>query len=155
MKEVEMFVKLLMPDTTAITTFHTLENMGFKSLKKLERLDYYKFSVEDNVNLEEFKNKISKVDVLVNANKHKASFVLPEAKNDMFKVVTQSIENDAEGLLGVLRNRLNFKDVAKMEKGVLWVFTIKNDSKEESSKKAEEMTKSLLINRHYQKYRMV
>src|SRR3989338_11103543 len=101
MKEAEMFVKLLVPDTAAITAFHTLEGMGFKSLKKLERLDYCKFFIEDNANPDEFKSSISKADVLVNTNKHRPFFAL-EAKYSV-KVLVQSIENDAEGILSVLR----------------------------------------------------
>ena len=31
--EIEMTVELLVPDTTALTTFHTLGKMGFSRLK--------------------------------------------------------------------------------------------------------------------------
>ena len=46
MNQAELLVKLKIPDTTAITAFHTLERMGFSTVKSLERMDYYLFSFD-------------------------------------------------------------------------------------------------------------
>ena len=40
----ELFVGLKIPDTTAITAFHTIERMGYK-IKNLKRNIYYKFDI--------------------------------------------------------------------------------------------------------------
>ena len=69
-----MVVSLKMPDTTAITALQTLQKLGFNKIKNVKRADYYKFLIEGDE--EQFKNKISKVDILVNANKHAFQFKL-------------------------------------------------------------------------------
>jgi phosphoribosylformylglycinamidine (FGAM) synthase PurS component len=153
MKTITMYVKLLMPDTTALTTFHTLEGMGHSALKKLERFDYYSFVLDDSGDAAAFQKAIQKVDILVNANKHKAFFSLEGLKGskEAVKVLTQSIDNDADCFLSILKNRLHFKDIKSMEKGTLWLFTLKNGGKEQ----AEAMTQGLLVNKHYQKYQLL
>lgn len=136
MGKVELFVKLVIPDTTAITAFHTLERMGFK-LDKLERYDYYSFEVDpDN-----FFDTIKKVDVVVNANKHKASDSLE--KCDCTDILVQDLEQ-GNGLLNVLRDRLGLTQIKSMEKGVLWrVYADKDTS--------IKIAKELLYNENYQK----
>ena len=62
----ELYVKLLIPDTTAITAFQTLKRMGYETLKSLTRSDYYRFESEEDI-----KEKITTCDILVNVNKHK------------------------------------------------------------------------------------
>ena len=132
-----MFVELLIPDTTAITTFKTLKEMGFE-IEGLKRYDYYNFEHEN----ENFFERISKVDVLVNANKHKAVDTL---ETEDVKVIVKDIPNPGEGLLGLL-SRLGFEKISKVEKGVCWVLKLSN--KED----AEKIVKDLLANEHYQEY---
>ncbi|MFH0868289.1 MAG: hypothetical protein V1831_03170 [Candidatus Woesearchaeota archaeon] len=154
MKQVELFVKLLIPDNVAITALHALERMGYKSLKKIERMDYYKFEVEKDD--AKFAEEIKKVDILVNANKHKAFNKLEDEKHDFFKVnvLVQSIEDDCQDLLSTLRDRLHFKNIRKMEQGVFWTLYLDVKSQREANKLAEKITKDLLMNEHYQKYRI-
>lgn len=140
--EIEMFVKLAIPDTTAITSFHTLERMGY-SIQKLQRQDYYKFHFKGDI--EKFKNEISKVDILVNANKHRFSF---SSKEDGVKILIKDIGDGAGGILSVLRNRLGFKNIEKMERGTLWVL-------DTDEKTAKEIAEKLLYNRHYQKMEII
>ena len=71
-KTIELAVNLKMPDTTAITALQTLQKLGFKKIKNVKRYFYYKFTIDGNE--EDFKSKISKVDILVNANKHFFAF---------------------------------------------------------------------------------
>ena len=68
MKEMELFVKLLVPDNTCLTAFHTLEKLGYKELQSMEREDYYNFSVDQTI--DEFTKDIANVDILINSNKH-------------------------------------------------------------------------------------
>ena len=83
-KTVEMVVTLKVPDTTAITALQTLQKLGFNKIKDLKRYFYYKFDVDGNE--EPFKNKISKVDILVNANKHAFDFGIK--KDNYIKIKT-------------------------------------------------------------------
>ena len=41
MNEIELIVGLKIPDTTAITAFHTLEKLGYNRLIKLKREDLF------------------------------------------------------------------------------------------------------------------
>ncbi len=145
MPTAELFVSLKVPDNTARTAFHTLERMGYNKLKKVERQDYYKFQFSGNIR--SFQEKISKVDILVNANKHQYSFNLERSKN--VNVLVQNLDSE-KGLLSTLKTRLGFKNIKKVEKGVLWILSI-NADKDEAKNTAEQIAKDLLMNENYQK----
>ena len=146
-KTIEMIVGLKVPDTTAITALQTLQKIGFDEIKDVKRADYYKFLTEDNE--EQFKNKISKVDILVNANKHAFDFSIKKDNN--VKILVKNINEDGNGILFTLKNRLGFKNIKKAEKAVLWSLFI--DADENKAKNiAEKAAKELLVNEHYQEY---
>lgn len=147
LKTVEMVVSLKMPDTTAITALQTLQKIGFEKIKDTKRADYYKFLVEGNA--EQFKNKICKVDILVNANKHSYNFSI--SKDNNTKILIKNINDDGSGILSTLKNRLGFKNIKKVEKGVLWSLAINADEKE-AKKIAGKAATELLVNEHYQEY---
>lgn len=150
--KVELLVELLIPDTTAITAFHTLERTGFKELKELKRADYYLFDVEGDFS--DFSEKIKNVDILVNANKHKALVKKADDKfeNGKTRVIIKNVDNPGEGVLSTLKNRLGLKNIASLEKGVMWIMDIDAEDKE---KIAEKITKELLMNEHYQDFKIV
>ena len=153
MPTTELFVSLKVPDNTSITAFHTLERMGYNKLKKVERQNYYKFEFSGNI--KDFQNKISKVDALVNANKHKYSFDLEKNKENYEKInILVQNSDDEKDLLLILKNRLGFKNIKKAEKGVLWSLSIDADEKE-AENIAIEITKNLLMNENYQKFKVV
>ena len=155
MASVEMFVSLKVPDNVAITAFNTLKRMDYK-IKELERADYYKFDADGNV--EDFKKKISNVDILVNSNKNKYAFTIEdnnENQNNNYKkinMLVQDLDNGA-GLLSTLKERLGFTNIKKVEKGVLW--TMYFDKKVNAKKIAEDITKNLLMNENYQEYKVL
>lgn len=142
-----MIVSLKVPDTTAITTLQTLQKLRFNKIKDVKRADYYKFLVEGDE--KKFKEKISKVDILVNANKHSFEFSI---KNDgAIKLLVKNINDDGSGILSTLKNRLEFKNIKKAEKAILWSLMIDAEEKE-AGKIAEKAAKDLLVNEHYQEY---
>lgn len=147
MPAIEMFVSLKVPDNVAITAFNAIKTIGFKKLKKLERSDYYKFEINDDVT--GFKEKISNVDILVNANKHKHNF---ELNNEKINILIQDIGNGT-ALLSTLRERLGFDNIKKLERGILW--TMHFDKKANAKKTAVDIAKSLLMNENYQKYKLI
>jgi hypothetical protein len=130
--------------------------MDYKKLKKLERSDYYKFDVKDNI--EEFKKQISNTDILINSNKNKFSFSIDDNNKDNIKkykkinVLVQELNGD-NGLLSTLKERLGFENIKKLEKGILW--TMYFDKKTNAKKIAVDITKNLLMNENYQKYKIL
>jgi len=130
--------------------------MGYKKLKKLERKGYYKFDFFGDI--KKFQSEISKVDILINANKHQFSFNLEKNNNNKnnikkINILVQDLD-DGKGLLSTLKNRLGFKNMKNAEKGVLWALSI--DADEENAKNtAIEIAKSLLMNENYQKFRIL
>ena len=149
----ELFISLKVPDNVAITAFHTLERMGYSQLKRLERKEYYQF--EFSGDKKSFEREISCVDILVNANKHKFSFSLDNSiKNNENRVnVLVQGSGDGSGLLKTLKERLGFKGIKKMEKGILW--TMYFNSIIDAEEIAIGIAKSLLMNENYQKYRIL
>ncbi|MBW2977150.1 hypothetical protein KY347_06935 [Candidatus Woesearchaeota archaeon] len=153
MANVEMAVSLKIPDNVAITAFNTLKRIGYNKLKQLERADYYRFDVEGNA--EKFKKEISNTDILVNANKNKFSFSIGSDNGKKIKKINVLVQNldNASGLLSTLRERLGFKEIKKLEKGVLWIMQF--DEKADAENIAVAITKSLLMNENYQEYKVM
>ena len=149
-KTIELIVSLKVPDTTAITALQTLQKIGFNRIKNIKRDDYYKFLIENDEN--NFKNKICKVDILVNANKHSYAFSIKKENN--VKILVKNINDDGSGILSTLKNRLGFKNIKKVEKGTLWSLTIDADENE-AKKIAEKAAKELLVNENYQMYEIL
>ncbi len=139
MSKVELFVGLKIPDTTAITTLHTIEKMGF-SVNKVKREIYYRFNIDGDA--EKFAKKIGKVDVLVNANKNTFSNKL-EKEEGAFYVLVKDSDDNCEGLLKTL-HKLGFSEIKGMEKGVLWVLYV------DSLEIVKEIAEKLLYNENYQ-----
>ena len=163
MANVEMVVSLKVPDNVAITAFNTLKRMGYNDLIELGRSDYYKFEIAGN-DAEKFKKEISNVDILVNANKHKFLFSIEKNRdndknnqknkegNAKINVLVQDLGNE-NGLLQILKERLGFNNIKKIEKGVLWKMHF--DKNTNAGKVAADITKNLLMNENYQKYKLV
>lgn len=149
-KTIEMVVSLKVPDTTAITALQTLQKIGFNKIKEVKREDYYKFEVEGDE--EKFKNQISKVDILVNANKHLYDFSIK--KDASVKILVKNIDDDGSGVLSTLKNRLGFKSIKKVEKATLWGLTVDADEKE-ARNIAAKSAKELLVNENYQEYNLL
>ena len=146
-KTIEMVVSLKVPDTTAITALQTLQKLGFRKIKDVKRHFYYKFVIDGNE--EDFKAKISKVDILVNANKHSFDFEIK--KDDYVKIMIKNTDDDGSGLLSTLKNRLGFGNIKKIESGVVYGLRIDSDAGE-AKKVAERAAKDLLANENYQEY---
>jgi len=152
MATAELFVGLKVPDNVALTAFHTLHSMGYNSLKNLERQDYYKF--EFSGDKKAFEKKISQVDILINANKHKFSFSSEDnGKNSgRISILVQNLGTDSR-LLRTLKERLGFKNLKSAERGVLW--TMHFDGHANSEDTAVEIAKGLLMNENYQTFKVL
>jgi len=149
-KTVEMVVGLKVPDNTAITTLQTLQKIGFAKIRDAKRADYYKFLIEGDE--EKFKSEISKVDILVNANKHFFDFEIQ--KDASVKILVKNINDNGSGISSILKNRLGFKNIKKVEKGTLWSLEIDADEKT-ARQIAEKAAKELLVNENYQEFKIL
>ena len=149
-KTIEMIVSLKMPDTTALTALQTLQKIGFNKISGVKKSDYYKFAFEGDE--EQFKSKISKVDILANANKHSLEFEIK--KNADVKILVKNINDDGSAILSTLKKRLGFKNIKKAERAVLWNLTIDAGQKE-ARKIAENAAKDLLVNENYQEFEIL
>lgn len=162
-KTAELIVGLKVPDTTSITALQTLHRMGFGKIRDIKRYDYYKFTINGDV--KKFQNEICKVDMLVNANKNSFDFSI--RKDGTIKILVKStkiknfrdaknsknflanINDDGNGILSILKNRLGFGNISKVEKAIMWALLM--DGKE-TKKIADKAAKELLVNEHYQEY---
>ena len=161
MNEIELIVSLKIPDAIAITAFHTLEKLGFSRLKKLKREDYYRFSTTEPV--AKFSKKIGKVDVLVNANKHR--FIVKSAKEPFdeekegnlfkIKILVKDREDGAMPILKTLQERLGFKQIKKLDKGTLWTLYISAPNEDAAKLMANDISWKLLFNENYQEMEMI
>ena len=146
--EVELLVKLVVPDATANTAMRCLQQMGF-ALPSLVRQDYYSFTIAEGASFDTFAKKIQRVDVLANANKHR-SWV--KQKQDVFEgdktnIIVEETNQNNEGMVALL-HRLGVSEVISMTKGTLWTFPAEKQQ-------AIKMTEALLMNKHYQNYRVL
>jgi phosphoribosylformylglycinamidine (FGAM) synthase PurS component len=161
MGKIKLLVGLKIPDTTAITAFHTLEGIGYKELKKLGREEYYEFSVTGNE--EGFMKNIVKVDILVNANKN-YSKIFKEGNEEkientekgifIIKVIVKDTGNMFLGLLNSLRN-MGFNNLTAVSKAILWSMHISAKTEEEAKQAAKKITENLLYNENYQEYKVL
>ena len=147
-KTIELIVSLKVPDNTSITALATFHKLGYLKIKSLRRADYYKFQIEGDAS--KFKERISKVDILVNANKHSFDFAIKQ--DGAKKVLVKNSDDDGSGLLDLLKNRLGFKDLKKTSKATLWSLEIEDKDPE---KLADKAAKELLVNEHYQEYTII
>jgi phosphoribosylformylglycinamidine (FGAM) synthase PurS component len=158
MGTIKLFVGLKIPDTTAITTLHALERMGYSEIEALEREDFYEFVVDDDV--EKFMKNIVKTDILVNANKNYFRILSQQEKDEKkellntiaCKVVVTNSDDDFAGLLSTLRDRMGFKELQSIKRSVLWKLHFKVKTDVQARQLAEKITKELLYNENYQDY---
>lgn len=149
MEKAEIYVSLKIPDTTAITAFHTLRRMGFQDLASIKRADYYSFEITGS--LEDFKNKISKADILVNANKHLYEFSLNNAPNEV-NVLVKNSDDDGSGIVSSLKS-IGFENIKKASRGVLWTLSV-SGKRDYALNYAERIARELLSNEHYQEFKV-
>lgn len=147
---VEMIVSLKVPDATAYTALKTMQKLGLAKVMDARRADYYKFWIGDDE--EKFRQRISKVDVIVNANKNSFEFAL---KNDScINMLIRNLDDNCSSIQNILKKRLGFKSISKMERAKLW--SLKIDANENESRKiAEKAAKELLVNENYQSYEVI
>ena len=101
------------------------------SISSGESIKQYSFSLDDN-------------------NFNDKNYVRNDQK--IVNVLVQDID-DAVSLLSTLRERLNFDNIKDIERGVLW--TLFFDKSTEAEKTAKDITKNLLMNENYQKFKII
>lgn len=171
MVEVELLVRLKIPDVTALTAANSLRRrMGYgDALVQLRRADYYRIGL--NVGSAEEGRVLAtelaeETNLFVNPNKHVYELREPgtaseesggNGTHEVEVLVTDPRDGSAQGALTALHGRLGYGDrVSSLVKGVLWVLCLRADSREAAKTMAEEIAltkridQGLLVNPHFQ-----
>ena len=160
-----LLVGLKIPDTTAITTFHAFQDLGFTDIIEVRRWSCYEFDYQGRSrsgNSDRFEERISKVDILVNANKN-TSLVIG-AKEDIPKklgkglgiILVRDLDKSGQGLLKTLRDRLGFHEITGLRQGVLWGIGLRDKVPKGSRQEVlRQCAQTLLYNKHYQTYQVI
>jgi len=181
--QIHLFVKLKIPDVTAITARNTLQRrLGYgEILRDLEREDYWAITVEvpDAAAAEQLGTELAeRTNVFVNPNKHTYRLTVGQARPEgappreaepgqagpeTVRVLTGFL-GDATARLtqDALQTRLGYGDtIVNVERGTLWNLTLRADNPEQARQIAEEITvtrggqQGLLINPHSQWWRFL
>lgn len=150
MNSTELIVALKIPDNIALTALKALHNLEFSKVNELKRADYYSFESSSD-----YREKLSRCDILVNANKHSVSFSL-EDKYDInnddnyVNILVTSRGDDGDDLLHILNERLGFT-IKRVKRGTLWTFVF-DKSVQFPKQEAVKAVEKLLCNQHYQEY---
>jgi phosphoribosylformylglycinamidine (FGAM) synthase PurS component len=172
MTEVELLVRLKIPDVTALTAANSLRRrMGYADqLAALRRADYYRLGLnadppENAVALA--KELAERTNLFVNPNKHVFEVRLPDethavGRDGVYQVevlVTDPNDGSAQGALAALRGRLGYGGkVTSLLRGVLWVLSLRACDLEHARRMAEDIAvtrridQGLLVNPHFQQF---
>jgi phosphoribosylformylglycinamidine (FGAM) synthase PurS component len=170
MIEVELLVRLKIPDVTALTAANSLRRrMGYAgTLQRLRRADYYRLGLNaatTEAALALAKTLAEDTNLFVNPNKHAYEVRLPdqaaeasaEAAHEVEVLVTDPNDGSAQGALSALQGRLGFGDrVASLTKGVLWLMDLRAPDHAAAKQLAEQIAvtrridQGLLMNPHFQ-----
>ncbi len=171
MIEVELLVRLKIPDVTALTAANSLRRrMGYaERLAALRRADYYRLGlyVESAEEAKALAAELAeRTNLFVNPNKHVYELRLPDearaggSREGVYPVevlVTDPNDGSAQGALSALRGRLGYGEkVVSLVKGVLWVLSLRAEDLADARAMAEEIAvtrridRGLLVNPHFQ-----
>ncbi|MBM3498153.1 MAG: phosphoribosylformylglycinamidine synthase subunit PurS [Armatimonadetes bacterium] len=170
MIEVELLVRLKIPDVTALTAANSLRRrMGYAdSLERLRRADYYRLGLNAGTSEEALalaRELAENTNLFVNPNKHAYQVRLPDAAapasagpvHEVEVLITDPNDGSAQGALAALRGRLGFgNQVASLTKGVLWLMDLRAADHGAAKQLAEQIAvtrridEGLLMNPHFQ-----
>lgn len=169
MEQVELLVRLKIPDVTALTASGALRRrMGYgETLKSLKRADYYRFDVEapDAASALALVSEIAeKTNLFVNPNKH--VFEVRSGGHEASAgsgaqvaqvLVTDPGDGSAQGALEALAGRLGYgESVRGLLRGVLWTLELDAPDADIARRMAQEIAvtrrreQGLLMNPHFQ-----
>jgi len=181
MYDIELFVRLKIPDVVAITARTTLQRrMGYgQTLRALRREDFWKITadVPSREDAERLAVELAeKTSVFVNPNKDAYTLdVLEPGAHETGKAPTErdgawdvrvlvTADDDAEAslTLDALQNRLGYGEtIRNVERGTLWTLTLQARKQADARQLAEEITltrrvdQGLLVNPHFQGYQVL
>ncbi len=171
MYQVELLVRLKIPDVTALTASNSLRRrMGYaKVMTELKRADYYLFEIDAasaEAAVEIVREIAEKTSLFVNPNKHafevreqgKANEEQAEPGLFEISVLVRDVEGDKGPGLCEALGKLGYEKVKAVQAQTMWILKIRADDAEAAKKVAEEIavttsrSKGLLVNPHYQQY---
>lgn len=165
MPDVELDVRSIIPDSTAVTARQALGRLGLTKIVDVHRVQRWRFAF-DGGDAEELAARLERVDVLVNANKHRAATRIlggtaeehrppqsPRPRTSARAVwVAVAARHDARAasMLSVLRDRLGFDRLAGCTLTELWRLDVAVDSPQEAREVGRAAMHALLVNPQFQ-----
>lgn len=167
-----LFVWLVIPDSTAMTTRQVLHRLDFASLAAVHRCARWRMTFEGPpADWQELADRLRRVDVLVNANKHRAAVHLDsdpavpplpplvprprEGTHAVWLAVTSPFDPRAEHVGAILRDRLGFDRLSACAVDDLWRLDICLETRQACRAVAERAARTLLVNPEFQQLEVI
>ena len=166
MPDVELDVRSIIPDSTAATTRQALGRLGIASILDVHRVQRWRMSFEGG-DAYELAARLERVDVLVNANKHRATTRILDgmpgehrpprssrprsAARSVWVAVESRGDSRASTTLSVLRDRLGFERLTGCTLTEMWRLDVASDSLSDAQGIGRRAMEALLVNPQFQK----
>jgi phosphoribosylformylglycinamidine (FGAM) synthase PurS component len=164
--QIELLVHLIIPDSTATTAKHALHRLGMRALEEVRRYERWLFTFEgDSGEWPSLGERLCGVDVLVNANKHKATAALAPHGGDLGTLPVAQKSNHvipqwifvqsahdprANSVHRVLCERLDFATLRRSDRWDLWLLGVAGNDRAAARSVAERAVEKLLANPQFQ-----
>ncbi len=163
--EIEVFVKLRVPDRVALTAYQALERMSYgDKLNGLRREDYYILSVDakdEAAAMAVVKSVVEDTPIFANPNKHTVRIEVkqrPCSADKVFAALTYGSGGlQSERILNRVSNA-GFDRIAAVGKGNIWYLEMAENADEEAAEDiivTASRQHGLLINPHSEKYEII
>lgn len=176
MKHIAHFlVKLRVPDLVALTAKRVIiKHIGISQLVDMQREDWWQIYISGEEEVENYARDIAeKSSLFVNPNKHTYRLQVADSRGTKFCATTlmdglwvvpvgvwHYDDMSSDIIKRTLRERLFYKKVEGVKKGILWTLKIRGKNRSEAKKVAEEITlcksrkRGLLSNPHVNYYQV-
>lgn len=154
-------VRLIIPDTTAVSARQALRQAGLTDLTDIRREMCWSFDVDDSSVPERVAERLIASDVLVNYNKHRARWWLGSLEGDPAALPQpDSAEPEGRLLVGdrddpeparmqrILTTRLGFSGLEVLRRATLWSISVLAGA--DVAQATQDAARLLLVNPHGQ-----
>jgi phosphoribosylformylglycinamidine (FGAM) synthase PurS component len=122
----ELAIDLIVPDNTAYTVLVALRELGYEALQRVERSQIITLEMASGIDEDDVIEKVSHAEVLFNPNKHRLSYVRPNAASSgddgaaQSEAVVTDNEDDTRGLVALLAGPFHLHHLQTLSRGVAW-----------------------------------
>ena len=150
-----MLVEPKIADNEAYSAWEALSRLGFQGqLLAVRRAWVWEIHLAGQArDLEALRERLAGCDVLANPNKHSVTFgrVPRLSDGEVVVAVRDRYDGVAEEVCSILRNRLGFGGVERVERVQMWILQLG----ENAAEAANAAARALLVNPHFQEYEVI